>query len=85
MSKAKLIGLTLAATAAIAFSTAPITSALAGAHAGKIACMGANSCKGMSDCKTAKNACKGKNKCKASGIKITKSKKECKKMQDAAK
>jgi hypothetical protein len=65
--KNKLIG-AIAAAAAIAFVTAPVTSSLANAKSSKVACYGVNSCKGKSACKTSSNACKGQNSCKGKGV-----------------
>lgn len=79
MSSKKLINV-VAAAAAVAFVTAPITSTLAQAkshHAVK--CYGINACKGKSACKTASSSCKGTNSCKGQGY-MMKSAKQCKKM-----
>lgn len=78
MSK-KTIGLTVAAAAAIAFATAPVTSNVAHAHGKKVACYGTNSCKGKSACKTAQSECKGHNSCKGKGV-VKKTAAQCKKM-----
>ncbi len=75
----KFSGLALAAAAAIAFTTAPLSAANAGDEA-KVKCEGVNACKGTGACKTAKNDCAGKNACKGQGVKEM-SKAEC----DAAK
>ncbi|MCX7117175.1 MAG: hypothetical protein NTW94_04590 [Legionellales bacterium] len=81
--KNKFIG-AVAAAAAIAFITAPVTSTLAQAKAStKAACYGVNSCKGKSSCKTAMNECKGKNSCKGKGMSM-KSEKQCKKLKGSA-
>jgi len=75
----RLSGLALAAAAAIAFTTAPLSAANAADEA-KVKCEGVNSCKGTSECKTAKHDCAGKNACKGEGVKSM-TKAEC----DAAK
>lgn len=81
MTQKKIAGLALAATAAIAFSAAPLTSAMAaGKHHNKVACYGMNKCKGQSKCKTSANACKGQNQCKGQGKMMVKSEAACKKM-----
>lgn len=64
--KMKNIATIIAATAAIAFVTAPLTSTIATAK--NVKCYGVNACKGKSKCKTAQNACKGKNSCKGKGV-----------------
>jgi len=75
----KSLGLTIAAAAAIAFVSAPITSTLAQAHTKMVHCYGVNSCKGKSSCKTAESECKGHNSCKGKGV-MLKSAKKCKAM-----
>lgn len=76
MSK-KLIGMTLATTAALAFASAPVTSALAaGGKVNEVQCYGANACKGKSECKTATSGCSGHNACKGKGY-ITMSAEDC--------
>lgn len=77
--KSKKIAGVIAAAAAIAFVTAPVTSTLALAHGKPVKCYGANACKGKSQCKTAGNACKGKNDCKGKGVVMKKSELSCKK------
>ena len=77
-NKAKMIGLTLAAAAAVTFATAPMTSSLANAKDANVKCFGGNACKGQSACKTNANACKGQNTCKGQGVSLEKSKKACK-------
>lgn len=79
MSSKKTLGLTIAATAAIVFATAPITSNIAQAAAKTVPCYGVNSCKGTSACKTASNTCKGQNTCKGKGFAM-KTASECTKM-----
>lgn len=79
MNTKKKIATIIATTAAIAFATAPLTTAIAHSHKDKVKCYGVNSCKGKSKCKTAQNACKGKNSCKGKGY-MMKTEKECKKM-----
>lgn len=78
-SKTKTLGLTIAAAAAIAFATAPITSNIAQAAAKKVPCYGVNSCKGKSTCKTATSDCKGYNDCKGKGM-VMKTASQCKKL-----
>lgn len=73
----KLAGV-IAAAAALAFVTAPVTSTLAQASS-KVACHGVNSCKGKGACKTADNSCKGQNSCKGKGVKMMKNEARCKK------
>ncbi len=75
-SKSKMLGLTIATAAAIAFVTAPIASTVA--QAKEVKCYGINSCKGQGKCKTAKNACKGQNSCKGQGF-MMKSAAKCQK------
>ena len=67
-SMKKLSSLALAAAAAFAFTTAPLSAANAADDA-KVKCEGVNSCKGQGDCGTAKHACAGKNACKGEGFK----------------
>lgn len=69
MTTRKMAGI-IAAAAALAFVTAPVTSTLVLAHGKKVPCYGANACKGKSSCKTATSACKGKNDCKGKGAKM---------------
>lgn len=80
MSNKKVVGLTLAATAALAFTVIPATSFAAAST--KVPCYHANACKGKSSCKTATNACKGQNSCKGKGAPAMKmmSEKHCKKI-----
>lgn len=77
-SKTKMLGLTIATAAAVAFATAPITSTVTYA-AKKVPCYGVNACKGKSQCKTATSACKSHNDCKGKGY-LMKSASRCKKM-----
>ena len=77
-SKKKVLGLTIATAAAIAFATAPLTSTVTYA-AKKAPCYGVNACKGKSECKTATSDCKGKNDCKGKGY-LMKTASQCKKM-----
>ena len=65
MSNKKIVGLTLAATAALAFTVIPATSFAADST--KVPCYHTNACKGKSSGKTADNACKGQNSCKGKG------------------
>lgn len=74
--KRKIIGATLAATAALAFAVAPIATSMAAEMHG-VKCVGGNSCKGKSMCKTATNKCKGMNTCKGKGVVMKKSEKAC--------
>ena len=66
MNSKKLMGYTLATTAAVLFAAMPAPSAFA--DTGEVACYGANSCKGQSQCKSIKNACSGENACKGQGL-----------------
>jgi hypothetical protein len=78
MSTSRVSQLTLAAAAAVMFSTGAINTAAA--EEGKVKCEGVNSCKGTSACATAENSCKGMNSCAGHGwLDMTKA--EC----DAAK
>lgn len=79
MSNMKIVGLTLAATAAVAFTVIPAAS-FAASNAKKVPCYGVNSCKGKSTCKTAMNTCKGKNSCKGKGA-MLKTEKQCAKLK----
>lgn len=83
-TKKKVIGLTLATAAALAFATAPVTSTVALAAAKKAPCYSVNSCKGHSECKTATSECKGLNSCKGKGY-MMKTAKQCKKMGGSTK
>ena len=58
MQITKLSSATLAAAAAMLFSSGLATVSVA-ADAASVHCTGVNSCKGMSECKSAKNSCKG--------------------------
>ncbi len=62
----KLIGFSLAATAAVLFAGLPVEAALANTTA--VPCYGANACKGQSECKSIKNGCSGGNSCKGQGL-----------------
>ena len=77
-NKKKMLGLTIATAAALAFATAPLTSTMAQA-ATKVHCYGVNACKGKSQCKTATSECKGQNDCKGKGY-LMKTAKQCKKL-----
>jgi len=79
MNNKKLMGATLAAAAALAFTMVPVSS-FAAKSADKVHCYGANACKGKAACKTAKNACKGQNSCKGQGFVMAKTAKACKKL-----
>ena len=72
----KLSSATMAAAAAMLFTTALPTASFA-ADAATVHCAGVNSCKGMSECKGAKNSCKGMNSCKGQGW-TSMSKADCK-------
>jgi len=77
----KTLASIIAASAAIAFVSAPLTSSLALAKShDKVKCYGVNGCKGKSSCKTAKNECKGKNSCKGQGV-MMKTKQKCEKLK----
>ena len=82
-NKIKKTGVVLAAAAAVAFATAPVTSAVASPQ--HVKCVGGNACKGKSMCKTAENMCKGHNSCKGKGFVMAKSKKECTHLKDKMK
>lgn len=75
MSHRKSIStLALATTAAMLFSTAPLSAQAA--DTARIKCDGGNSCKGKSECSTATNGCAGQNSCKGTGyVQLTKA--EC--------
>ena len=68
----------LAATAAMAFATIPLTGLADDAdHDSTMGhCAGVNACKGMSSCQTADNSCKGQNACKGQGF-VEMSKQTC--------
>jgi len=85
-SKLKMSGVAIATAAALAFTMAPVTSALAGSnhHKHQIKCTGVNACKGKSSCKTAKSMCKGHNACKGKGFVVV-SKKACEQLGGKAK
>lgn len=72
----KLSSATMAAAAAMLFTSGFVTFAVA-ADAATVHCSGVNSCKGTSECKSAKNSCKGMNSCKGEGW-VSMSKEECK-------
>jgi len=78
MDKKKITSV-LAAAAALAFVTAPLTSTVVEAASTKIKCYGVNKCKGHSACKTAKSTCKGHNACKGQGY-MMKTEAQCKKL-----
>lgn len=70
----KIIGATLATTAALLFASAPVKAADLDAGLAKdlneaptIQCFGANACKGQGACKSVYNGCKGQNTCKTQG------------------
>ena len=75
MNKKKIAG-SIAAAAAIAFASAPITSTIAQAATSDVKCYGVNACKGESACKTASSSCKGHNSCKGKGF-VMKTADEC--------
>ena len=78
MRNKKLIGITIATVAALGFSAAPLTSAIAKGQVNSVRCYGVNSCKGISACKTAHNSCRGMNACKGKGLTLAASRKSCK-------
>jgi hypothetical protein len=77
MSNKKLLGITIATAAALAFAAAPINTAFAKGQTANVKCMGANGCKGLSACKTDANSCKGMNSCKGKGFIMTATDKKC--------
>jgi hypothetical protein len=78
MSKQRnLTGATLAIAAALAFTSAPITSFADPTTDTGMQCTGANTCKGQTACKTANNDCKGKNSCKGQGFVMEQSTGDC--------
>lgn len=79
-TKKKVAVITLAAAAALAFATAPVTSATARSYNSKVKCFGVNGCKGKSSCQTARSSCKGLNSCKGKGHVVVVSKKVCKQL-----
>jgi hypothetical protein len=83
MQTKKLMGATVAAAAAMLFSTAFVAPAFAADDA-KVHCEGVNSCKGTSACKSAGHECKGMNSCKGQGF-LEMSDKECKAAKAAMK
>src|ERR1700689_1415619 len=76
-------GATLAAAAAILFSTGFVSTSFAASEA-KMQCTGVNACKGQSACKSANNACKGQNSCKGKGF-LEMSKADCAAAKDKMK
>jgi hypothetical protein len=66
MGNKKLMGVTLATTAAVLFVTLPAPSAFADTT--PVPCYGANACKGQSQCQSIHNACSGENGCKGQGL-----------------
>jgi hypothetical protein len=77
MYNKKLISATLITTAALAFTAAPITSALAEGMSADVKCFGTNACKGQGACKTTQNNCKAQNNCKGKGFTMMASDKLC--------
>ena len=73
----KLIGATLALTAAALFTAGHVAKADAKKEAGKVKCAGMNGCKSKGDCSGAKQGCKGKNECKGKGWNFVTSAEEC--------
>ncbi len=63
----KLVGMAIAASAALLFIAGCETTGGTGGSSAQIMCEGANACKGLSDCKTASSACAGQNECKGLG------------------
>ncbi len=78
ISKKKILGATLVTAAALAFSTIPVASSLAGSNNAMVKCYGVNSCKGKSACKSSMNSCKSQNSCKGKGIVMKKTAQDCK-------
>ena len=66
MQKSHKLSVAMTSTAAVLFSTAPLT--VSTANAAKIKCEGANGCKGQSSCHTAVSGCQGQNSCKGKGF-----------------
>jgi uncharacterized membrane protein len=62
----RLTGITLAATAAVLFATAPLAADQAGSTQGK--CWGVNACKGKSSCQSKGHSCKSQNACMGLGF-----------------
>lgn len=77
MSNKKLVSASLAVAAALTFTAAPVTSALAAGIDSGVQCFGVNSCKGHGACKTANNACKGQNSCKGKGLVMKATAEDC--------
>jgi uncharacterized membrane protein len=73
----KIIGASLALTAASLFSLSATTVVAAGLSATEqVHCYGVNKCQGHNDCKTATNACAGQGSCNGLGF-VTVSEKAC--------
>ncbi len=69
MQTKKLIGITLASSAAIAFAcTPPSTTTFVESDAPLVKCYGVNNCRGLGSCRTAINICKGENGCRGQGF-----------------
>jgi len=77
MQISKLSSATMAAAAAMLFTSALPAVSFAADAAPTTHCAGVNSCKGTSECKSAKNSCKGMNSCKGQGW-VSMSKADCK-------
>lgn len=81
MESKKILGMALAASAAVLFASGCASTgkgAASDATPGKVACQGANACKGLSECHTANNQCAGQNACKGTGF-LSLTPDECKK------
>lgn len=71
MRPEKIIVITLASTAALAFACGPPSTSCTvnvDESTDLVKCYGVNNCKGLGACKTAINICKGENGCKGQGF-----------------
>lgn len=73
--KKKKLGFTLAAAAALAFVSAPLTAFAQTDD--QIICYGSNACRGRSACVTAVSSCKGNNLCRGQGMTLQTSQEDC--------
>jgi hypothetical protein len=74
MQTKKVSSATLAAAAAMLFTSGLANVSVAAGDDATVHCSGVNSCKGTSECKTASSSCKGMNSCKGQGwVSMTKS------------